>query len=552
MADTLPPVNPNANYATLPGGSPGTAVTDSAKLSTPPTYTAPTSLTSANVTPATPVNLPTPPAPTPTNVGGTQTTIDQINASMAAITARQQALQDQQAKNSQGTSPDLQSLFQQYLGSQTPPPSASDQYNSLYSNSGIADKQAAATASNNKVTALNAQLAGLNYNNNTVIPNQVQSDAQGREITKAGTAIQTASQQRAQLLQIAPLQLQLLSAQAEATGNNNILDAAQKHLDSVFQIQSQDATNQYNYQSNLNKAVYDYASAAEKTILDNQQKAQDQAHTDQQAALTRANTDANLALQNGQGDLAAKIMALDHKSPTYQADEAALKGQIVDKTTQLDNKYKQAQIDKIYSDMNATSQNGGLLAQTNTRQTTSGITYVDGTNLTGKDATQAQTFAAQNGLPYLDKTAADLQNNVETARQNMTNIQNSLDGLLPTSGLNVTAKLGNLLQSSTQIGPNADALSSFSAYRSAAIQALRAMAGAKGLRINQAEIMQSVNNDIPKITDTVGVAKSKIAIVNALLDSQEKGTFGSKFYKTSGTNSTQTQSSTSAANPLGI
>ncbi len=56
------------------------------------------------------------------------------------------------------------------------------------------------------------------------------------------------------------------------------------------------------------------------------------------------------------------------------------------------------------------------------------------------------------------------------------------------------------------------------------------MAGAKGLRINQAEIMQSVNNDIPKITDTVGVAQKKIEIVNSLLNSQEKGTFGSQYY----------------------
>jgi hypothetical protein len=169
------------------------------------------------------------------------------------------------------------------------------------------------------------------------------------------------------------------------------------------------------------------------------------------------------------------------------------------------------------------------LVSTNTRQTASGINYVDGTNLTGKDAIAARNAANAKGLPYLDKTSADLQNNVETTRQNMTNILSTLEGVSPQGPISRVAEYPQRMLSS--IFQTNDQVASFAAYRSAAIQALRSMAGAKGLRINQAEIMQSVNNDIPTINDTIDTAKSKIAKVNSMLDSQEKGLFGSQYYK---------------------
>ncbi len=200
----------------------------------------------------------------------------------------------------------------------------------------------------------------------------------------------------------------------------------------------------------------------------------------------------------------------------------------------LDQQYKQAEIAKIYSDINSTNSGGSDLALANLRKTASGISYIDGTNLTGKDATAAQKAAAQAGVPFLDKTSADLQNNIETARQNLSDIQGYTQGVLPSgtgSGFNYLQRLGNAFTGATQIGTNAANLGSFGTARSAAIEALRAVAGAKGLRINQAEIQAAQKYDIPNVTDTQEVANAKITKMNALLDSQEKALFGSQYYK---------------------
>ena len=42
------------------------------------------------------------------------------------------------------------------------------------------------------------------------------------------------------------------------------------------------------------------------------------------------------------------------------------------------------------------------------------------------------------------------------------------------------------------------------------------------MRINQAEINLAVQNDIPRITDTVGTATQKMANVKTMLDNAEK------------------------------
>lgn len=171
---------------------------------------------------------------------------------------------------------------------------------------------------------------------------------------------------------------------------------------------------------------------------------------------------------------------------------------------------------------------GNPLLDNNTKISISGIPYVDGTNLKGKNADTAQLQAAKLGIPYLGTNGADAMANIDTARTNMDEIKTSLDGILPSNWATrgVVAPL-NQMQSFFQTN---DQIASFNAYRSAAIQALRAMAGSKGLRINQAEILQSVNQDIPKITDTVGAAAGKIAKVNAMLDAQEKGLIGQMAY----------------------
>lgn len=282
-----------------------------------------TKINSTSLAPQTPIQMPSQPAPQDYAgaITGIKGTVDAINKSITDIQA-------QQSQTPQNDPNSLDNLFKTYMASQSAPPSAADQYNTDYAASGIADKQATALASQNKLAAINAQLAGKNYEFNTVIPNQSQQNATGQNGTQAGVQATTVSQQRAKMLEIAPLQLQALVTQAEVTGNNNLLTAAQNHLDTIYKIHEQDAQAQYDLKNKQIDAVYNYASKKEQGRLDQQKQDAQNAFTQSQNDLNNAQDLAKSAIANGQGDLAGKITALDPKSPTYRADLSKLSSQI--------------------------------------------------------------------------------------------------------------------------------------------------------------------------------------------------------------------------------
>lgn len=293
----------------------------------------PAPITSATLTPQTPIQLPPIPADT-NNYSG-------IIASGNAIL---KSLGDMQAKPPTATATpqptDLSSLLEQYLGGSPTPPSATDTYKTDYATSGIdalqTDANAKAAAVKNaqsNLTSINARLAGINAEAQA-IPVQGQKDAEGRGITAAGLDPITTGHLRDNALKALPLQAQAIAAQAEVasaqgdqTLSQNLLNQAQDHLDKVFQLQMTDTTNQYNYQKDLRDKVYQFATAQEQSRLDALQKTADQQHQDQQDAIKNAQSLAQTAIQNGQGDLAAKISALDPSSPTYRTDLAALESQ---------------------------------------------------------------------------------------------------------------------------------------------------------------------------------------------------------------------------------
>lgn len=179
----------------------------------------------------------------------------------------------------------------------------------------------------------------------------------------------------------------------------------------------------------------------------------------------------------------------------------------------------------------ATAGDTGIpLLDTNTKTTSNGIPYIDGTNLTGKQASAAQLQAASLNIPYMGKTQAAALAKLDDARSNLQAVNTSLNGLLPKDAEGrVTAGPGNKL---SQYFQSNDSLAAFNTWRTAAIGALQALAGGSGsgLRINQSEIAMSLANDIPQITDTVGVAQKKFDIMNTMFDNQEKSLFGSKVY----------------------
>jgi hypothetical protein len=158
-----------------------------------------------------------------------------------------------------------------------------------------------------------------------------------------------------------------------------------------------------------------------------------------------------------------------------------------------------------------------------TRTTSTGERYIDATGLT-----QAQygilVQRAPKGLPVLDRPRAEAIQEIETSRRNSADILAQVQALLPrdASGRTVDAP-GNTL---ARIFQTQDQLAAFNSWRAAAIQQLRAMAGSKGLRINQAEVRLAVENDIPKITDTIGTARQKLANVQRMLANQESAILG--------------------------
>lgn len=276
--------------------------------------------------PQTPIQI----QPLPTSgvdgaLGAAQTTIDTLNKQIADL-------------QSQKTPTDASALFEKYLGSETPPPSAAGAYNDMYAQSGLDAKQQQTLTDKTTSDAIDAQLAGLNYQYNTVIPTQDEQNAVGKQSTY-GQQVTTAADQRQKLLEIAPLQFQSLIAKAKALGSQSLFDAAQTHLDKIYSIQQQDAANLYNYQKDLRAKVYDFATAQQKATLDAQQKQADQNFTLLQNNLNNAQAIAKSASDNGQSDIAAKILALDPHSATYQSNVANLQAQIQVKQDQWSAPY---------------------------------------------------------------------------------------------------------------------------------------------------------------------------------------------------------------------
>jgi hypothetical protein len=157
------------------------------------------------------------------------------------------------------------------------------------------------------------------------------------------------------------------------------------------------------------------------------------------------------------------------------------------------------------------------------RTTSTGRPYVDLSKYKGKDYSTAQQQAHALGAFGANAGETDALANIETARQNFNTIEQSLAKLPTGPGGRVLEGPLNRLQAWAQT--DAD-LASWGTYRSAAIQAMRAMAGSKGLRINKSEIETSMANDIPEITDTQATARNKLARVRKMLDNQETGIMG--------------------------
>ncbi len=239
----------------------------------------------------------------------------------------------------------LEDLFTQYLGTQTPPPSLAGAYTGAGGTAPTGAEVtaleqgsiAAATESQNatdELNSLNAQMQALNAEAQAV-PIAMQQGAEGRGITAGGLQPHQTAALRNIALRSLPLQGQIFGAQAKvaaAQGKANLaqqkLTLAQRQFDRYFDLVAKDIENQYNYKQKQRDMVYEFATAQEQRRLDALKLRDDRAYQESRDNLTLAQNWVKTAIENGQSDIAAKISALDPKSPTFMADLAVLQGQI--------------------------------------------------------------------------------------------------------------------------------------------------------------------------------------------------------------------------------
>lgn len=254
-------------------------------------YTAPATINSNNTANNPDVQLPTPPTATNT---GTQ--------AMTSITG---------LANASGTTPTTTATpptqsetdFQTYLKSLVAPTSTADLYQNDQENADIAGK----------TQAVNNYQAQLNAISAKASADKLAVTGQGRGIPDVIIGGQQAEIDKEAAIQSLPIAAQLSAAQGD-------LQTAQDQVDTLFKLQSEDATNQATYQNNLITSVYNFATDEQKDELDKMNTANSEAFTTQQNNLNYAQGLATTAIANGQPSIAAQIMKLDPTSPTYEAD----------------------------------------------------------------------------------------------------------------------------------------------------------------------------------------------------------------------------------------
>lgn len=163
---------------------------------------------------------------------------------------------------------------------------------------------------------------------------------------------------------------------------------------------------------------------------------------------------------------------------------------------------------------------GSDLSDPLVHKTFSGMPYVNVSGYTGKVKAGLKLRYERAGIPTLEAADAEVINEIDNARLNQQDILKAIVPKLPKDALGraTTEGLSNRMSAYLQTD---EELAAYGAFRAAAIQSLRAIAGSKGFRINQAEIELALANDIPKITDTVAVALHKSANINKLLTNAE-------------------------------
>lgn len=156
--------------------------------------------------------------------------------------------------------------------------------------------------------------------NSIVAKSQAESlalEGQGRGITESIIGGQQAQIAREAAIQALPVQAQIAAAQ----GN---LDMAERQLNQVYQIKSEQLTNEFEYKTNQYNAIKDFLTKEEERKLAQIDLAESRTYNEAQKNISEQDEWSKYALANGRPDLITSIQALNPKSPTFRTDLARI------------------------------------------------------------------------------------------------------------------------------------------------------------------------------------------------------------------------------------
>lgn len=246
---------------------------------------------------------------------------------MAGINAQNSSL------NNKPTT-EMPDYMKAYLGTSEKPQNTADLYNIVSNQVGIDAKTQAVNDAQAKLDALNADLQGITAEA-TQAKLTLEQNAGGKDVTTSFLGREQQEVDRKAAIKALPLQVQILGQEAIVKNNTNLLNSAQKKLDTYFGLVRDDATNTYNYNKDLRDKVFQYADKQEQRMFNEKDKQETRDYNVMVNNLNQAQTWATTAIDRGQSDLAGKIMGLDPKSKTYQQDLADLAKQIKEKTNTI-------------------------------------------------------------------------------------------------------------------------------------------------------------------------------------------------------------------------
>lgn len=455
-------------------------------------------ITAQSLAPATPITVPPKPTDTTNYAGEVAGTQAVINAQMPATTATPEV----------PTTPaptKEPSAIESFLSGLKAPGSQTEAYKTAYDTSGlptaeqdILDKQKVVKTAQGKLSTVNAQLAAIEAESKQQLL-QLQGQGRGQSIDFLNRQASEISKQSA--IRALPLQAQALAAQAEvqsAQGDvelaQNTMKMASDRLTTLFNLQSKDIENEYNYNKDLRDKVYEYATAKEKAQLDKMNKEDDRAFELMKDNINNAQTLSKAALDAGQADLAARITQLDPKSKTYTQDLAALQAEIKPDTT--DKTYKQLQIKKLQQELG-----GGAMGESPL------VTALKQNPKLYNDLTPGEKAKV---IPELQASGFDFPRELNATQQ--TASQNAQSALMALSTLE-----GNIFDS--EGGLNRTALTAAATGFGGTAAARREVIDVISRIRTGAALTQSeeafYKKQVPNITDSAATAKQKVQQLTA-------------------------------------